>query len=180
MLYEVITVSEYGADALRLYEMFMGPLEVSKPWMTAGLVGVTRFLERMYALGEKPVVDAAPSADLLKLMHRTVKKVDADTSSLNFNTAISAMMVLSAELARLEALPRAAYESLVLTLAPYAPHLAEELWERLGHQESLVKAAWPAYDPALCEDDEDTIIVQVNGKLRGDFKAAKGAAKDVV
>ena len=173
-------VSEYGADALRLYEMFMGPLEVSKPWMTAGLVGVTRFLERMYALGEKPVVDAAPSADLVKLMHRTVKKVDADTASLNFNTAISAMMVLSTELARLDALPRAAYEPLVLMLAPYAPHLAEELWERLGHRESLVKAAWPAYDPALCEDDEDTIVVQVNGKLRGDFKAAKGAAKDAL
>ncbi len=173
-------VSEYGADALRLYEMFMGPLEVSKPWMTAGLVGVTRFLERMYALGEKPVVDAAPSADLLKLMHRTVKKVDADTASLNFNTAISAMMVLSTELARLEALPRTAFEPLVLMLAPYAPHLAEELWERLGHRESLVKAAWPAYDPALCEDDEDTIVVQVNGKLRGDFKAAKGADKDAI
>lgn len=173
-------VREYGADALRLYEMFMGPLEVSKPWMTAGLVGVTRFLERMYALGEKPVVDAGPSAELLKLTHKTVRKVDADTASLNFNTAISAMMVLSSELARLDSLPRAAYEPLVLMLAPYAPHLAEELWEKLGHRESLVRAAWPSYDPALCEDDEDTIVVQVNGKLRGDFKAAKGAGKDAL
>ena len=173
-------VREFGADALRLYEMFMGPLEVSKPWITAGLVGVTRFLERLYAMSEKPLTDAEPSGELLKLMHRTIKKVNGDTDTLNFNTAISAMMVLSTEAARLETLPRSLWSVLVRLVAPYAPHLAEELWAAMGNTTSVSKAPWPAYDQALCEDDEDTIIVQVNGKLRGDFKAAKGAAKDAL
>jgi len=173
-------VKEFGADALRLYEMFMGPLEVSKPWMTAGLIGVSRFLERLYAMGEKPLSDAEPSGELLRLTHRTIKKVDGDTATLNFNTAISAMMVLSAEAAKLGELPRSLWSTLVRLASPYAPHLAEELWQKMGGQGSVSKAAWPAYDPALCEDEEDTIIVQVNGKLRGDFKAAKGSAKDAL
>ncbi len=173
-------VREFGADALRLYEMFMGPLEVSKPWITAGLVGVTRFLERLYAMSEKPLTDTEPSGELLKLMHRTIKKVNGDTDTLNFNTAISAMMVLSTEAARLETLPRSLWSVLVRLVSPYAPHLAEELWANMGNTESVSKAPWPSYDQALCEDDEDTIIVQVNGKLRGDFKAAKSAAKDAL
>jgi leucyl-tRNA synthetase len=173
-------VREFGADALRLYEMFMGPLEVSKPWMTAGLVGVSRFLERLYAMGDKPLVDAEPSGELLKLMHRTIKKVDGDTSTLDFNTAVSAMMVLSTEAAKLDELPRSLWSTLVRLVSPYAPHLAEELWEKMGGQGSVSKAAWPTYDPALCEDEEDTIVVQVNGKLRGDFKAAKGTARDAL
>ncbi|OHD24681.1 MAG: leucine--tRNA ligase [Spirochaetes bacterium GWB1_59_5] len=173
-------VREFGADALRLYEMFMGPLEVSKPWITAGLVGVTRFLERLYAMSEKPLTNAEPSGELLKLMHRTIKKVNGDTDTLNFNTAISAMMVLSTEAARLQTLPRSLWSVLVRLVAPYAPHLAEELWAQMGNSGSVSKASWPAYESALCEDDEDTIIVQVNGKLRGDFKAAKGAGKDTL
>jgi len=173
-------VRDYGADALRLYEMFMGPLQVSKPWMTAGLVGVSRFLERLYALGDKPLTDAEPEGELQRLMHRTVRKVDADTASLDFNTAISAMMVLSTEAARLEALPRSLWSTLVRLVAPYAPHLAEELWERLGEGQSVSKASWPSFDPALCEEAEDLIIVQVNGKLRGDFKAQKGATREAL
>jgi leucyl-tRNA synthetase len=173
-------VREFGADALRLYEMFMGPLEVSKPWATSGLIGVSRFLERLYAMSEKPLTDTEPSGELLKLMHRTIKKVNGDTDTLNFNTAISAMMVLSTEAARLETLPRSLWSVLVRLVSPYAPHLAEELWAHMGNKQSVSKAPWPAYEGALCEDDEDTIIVQVNGKLRGDFKAAKGAARDVL
>jgi len=173
-------VREFGADALRLYEMFMGPLEVSKPWATSGLIGVSRFLERLHAMGEKPLTDAEPTGELLKLMHRTIKKVSSDTDTLNFNTAISAMMVLSTEAARLETLPRSLWSVLVRLVAPYAPHLAEELWAHMGNTDSVSKVVWPAYESALCEDDEDTIIVQVNGKLRGDFKAAKGAAKDAL
>jgi len=173
-------VREFGADALRLYEMFMGPLEVSKPWATSGLIGVSRFLERLYAMAEKPLTDAEPTGELLKLMHRTIKKVNGDTDSLNFNTAISAMMVLSTEAAKLEALPKSLWSVLVRLVAPYAPHLAEELWAGMGNTGSVSKAPWPTYESALCEDDEDTIIVQVNGKLRGDFKAAKGAAKDAL
>jgi leucyl-tRNA synthetase len=168
-------VREFGADAMRMYEMFMGPLEVSKPWMTAGLIGVSRFLERLWALGEKPLVDEEPTGEVLKLLHRTIRKVTDDTASINLNTAISAMMILSNEAARLERLPRNLWTAMVLMVSPYAPHLGEELWQRLGQPDSIAKAAWPSYDPVLCEDDEDTIVVQVNGKLRADFKAAKGA-----
>ncbi|MBN1520311.1 MAG: leucine--tRNA ligase [Spirochaetales bacterium] len=171
-------VAEVGADALRVFIMFMGPIEAEKPWSTAGLTGVSRFLERCWALGDKPVTDAAPDQGLLRLCHKTVRKVSEDTGSMNYNTAISQMMVYSAELAKLDALPRELYDPLVLMLAPYAPHLAEELWEKLGHADSIVEAAWPRWDPALCEDDELTVVVQVNGKLRGDFKAGKDAGKD--
>lgn len=170
-------VREYGADAMRVYEMFMGPLEVSKPWATAGLVGVSRFLERLWAMGEKPLSDAEPEGELLKLMHKTIRKVSDDTSSLNFNTAISAMMVLSSEANKLDAIPRSLWSALVRMVAPYAPHLGEELWRRAGESESVSKAPWPAYEPALCEDDELTVVVQVNGKLRADFRAAKDADK---
>ena len=170
-------VREYGADAMRVYEMFMGPLEVSKPWATAGLVGVSRFLERLWAMGEKPLSDAEPEGELLKLMHKTIRKVSDDTSTLNFNTAISAMMVLSSEANKLDAIPRSLWSALVRMVAPYAPHLGEELWQKLGESGSVAKAAWPGYDPALCEDDELTVVVQVNGKLRADFRSSKDADK---
>ena len=174
-------VSTEGADALRVFIMFMGPIEAEKPWSTAGLTGVVRFLERCWALGEKPVTDAAPAdRELERLLHKTVKKVSADTGSMNYNTAISQMMVYSAALAKLDAIPRSLFEPLVLMLAPYAPHLAEELWQRLGHGDSLVAAAWPTFDPRLCEDEEDTIVVQVNGKLRADFKAPKGTGREAL
>jgi leucyl-tRNA synthetase len=170
-------VAEVGADALRVFIMFMGPIEAEKPWSTAGLTGVSRFLERCYSLGEKPVTEAAAEPALVKLLHKTVKKVTRDTSSMNYNTAISQMMVYSTELARLEALPRSLFEPLVLMLAPYAPHLAEELWEGLGHPKSLVKATWPSWDEALAADDEKEIVVQVNGKIRERFAAASGTAE---
>ena len=171
-------VREHGADALRVYEMFMGPLEVSKPWSTAGISGSARFLERLWAIGEKSSSDEAPTGDLLRLMHRTIRKVGDDTSTLNFNTAISAMMVLSSEVAKLDRVPRELWSVMVRLVAPYAPHLAEELWARMGGTGSVSGAPWPGYDPALCEEDEDTVVVQVNGKLRGEFKAARGASKD--
>ncbi|TFG80986.1 MAG: leucine--tRNA ligase, partial [Spirochaetales bacterium] len=171
-------VKEFGADTLRLYEMFMGPLEVSKPWVTAGLVGVTRFLERLYAMGGKPLTDAEPTGELQRLLHKTIRKVSDDTSSLNFNTAISAMMILSSEANKLETLPRSLWTALVLMVAPYAPHLGEELWSRMGNPESVGTARWPEFDPVLCEDDEVTVVVQVNGKLRADFRAAKDTPGD--
>jgi leucyl-tRNA synthetase len=167
-------VREFGADSMRVYEMFMGPLEVSKPWATAGLIGVSRFLEKTWALSERPLVDAEPSRESLKALNKTVKKVDGDTSSLNFNTAISAMMIYVNELGRIEALSRSLWEPLILMLAPYAPHLAEELWERAGHTKSLVREAWPTYDDALCADESKEIVVQVNGKIRERFSAASG------
>lgn len=178
-------IKEYGADSMRVYEMFMGPLEVSKPWATAGLVGVSRFLERLWALGEKPLADTPEAAGLsgeetqniLRLLHKTIKKVTDDTATLNFNTAISAMMVYSSELAKLEKLPRSFWEPLIQMVGPYAPHLAEELWEKLGHQESISKSQWPRYDGSLAADNEATIVVQVNGKIRDKFTAPVGTAK---
>jgi leucyl-tRNA synthetase len=171
-------IKEFGADSMRVYEMFMGPLEVSKPWATAGLVGVSRFLERLWAIGEKPVSDAAPTAEQLKLLHKTIKKVGDDTDSLNFNTAISAMMVLSTEIAKCEQVPRALWEPMVKMVGPYAPHLGEELWQKLGKKESLSKAPWPVYEASLAADDEVTVVVQVNGKLRDKFTAPVGTGKE--
>ncbi|MDR3338343.1 MAG: leucine--tRNA ligase [Treponema sp.] len=173
-------VKNYGADSMRVYEMFMGPLEVTKPWLTAGLVGVSRFLERLWAIGGKPLTDDLPAqgADkLIKLMHKTIKKVSADTNTLNFNTAISAMMVYSNELARLEQIPRMLWEPLVQMTSAYAPHIGEELWEKLGHKESASKSRWPSYDEKLTVDNEVTIVVQVNGKIRDKFTAGAGTGK---
>jgi len=177
-------IKEYGADSLRLYEMFLGPLEVSKPWISSGIIGVSRFLERLWAVGEKPLCDAAPGsekaggAELQKLLHRTIKKVTGDTSTLNFNTAISAMMIYSNELVKLTEIPRAMWEPLVIMAGAYAPHLGEELWEKLGHKDSVSACLWPSYDEALTVFDEVTVVVQVNGKIRDKFTAAAGAAKE--
>ncbi len=173
-------IKEYGADSMRVYEMFMGPLEVSKPWATAGLVGVSRFLERLWAIGEKPIADIEPTAEQLKLLHKTIKKVGDDTNSLAFNTAISVMMVLSTEIAKCDPVPRSLWEPLVKMVGPYAPHLAEDLWEKLGYAESISKAPWPVYDASLAADDESTIVVQVNGKLRDKFTVPVGTSKDEI
>jgi len=167
-------IRDFGADSMRVYEMFMGPLQVSKPWATAGLVGVSRFLEKVWAIADKPASGDAPSPEHAKLLHKTIKKVSGDTSTLDFNTAISQMMIFCNEVGRLPVLPRALWEPFVLLLAPYAPHLAEELWERLGHAKSLAKESWPAYDEELCADDTKEIVVQVNGKIRDRFVAASG------
>jgi len=173
-------IGEYGADSMRVYEMFMGPLEVSKPWLTAGLVGVSRFLERLWAIGEKcrpGSRDAPPPGDferVVKLMHRTIKKVSKDTSTLDFNTAISAMMIYSGELAKLAEVPPELWEPLVIMASAYAPHLGEELWEKLGHRESVSRAPWPTFDERLTIDDEATIVAQVNGKIRDKFTVAVG------
>ncbi len=171
-------VENYGADTMRVYEMFMGPLEVSKPWSTAGLVGVSRFLERLWALSERPVVEEPLSPELEKLLHKTIKKVTNDTATLNFNTAISQMMIYSNELAKLESMPRAAWEPFVLLIAPYAPHLGEELWAKLGHEGSVSKVSWPAYCEELTRDEEKEIVVQVNGKVRSKFTAPANTPKE--
>jgi leucyl-tRNA synthetase len=170
-------VKNYGADSMRLYEMFMGPLEITKPWLTSGLIGISRFLERLWAIGEKPVTEeSAASPELLRLLHKTIKKVSADTETLDFNTAISAMMIYSNELIKLNEMPRSFWEPLVKMLSCYAPHLGEELWEKLGHGESVSKESWPAWDEALCAESEVTIVVQVQGRIRDKFTAAPETA----
>jgi len=208
-------IKEYGADSLRLYEMFLGPLEVSKPWISSGIIGVSRFLERLWAISEKlvcapenstrtgeriveqmqhgvgqvkattttkfegPHVSNYPDMEqLTKLLHRTIKKVTDDTSIINFNTAISAMMIYSSELAKLAEIPRALWEPLVIMAGAYAPHLGEELWEKLGHKGSVSACRWPVYDKQLTVFDEVTVVIQVNGKIRDKFIATAGTAKD--
>ncbi len=177
-------IRDFGADSCRLYEMFMGPLEVSKPWSTQGLIGVSRFLERVWALSEKPMtagprddLSTPEAAELSKLLHKTIKKVTDDTATINFNTAISQMMIFTNELTKRESFPKALWADFVKLLAPYAPHLGEELWQRLGNNNSIAYAAWPTFDPALCVDATCTVVVQVNGKIRDKFEAAADADK---
>ena len=164
-------VKESGADTLRLYEMFMGPLEATKPWNMQGVEGIYRFLGRVWRLfctedGQLLVDDSLPDAKLVKALHQTIKKVGGDTAALAFNTAIAQMMIFVNELTAQESRPRAVLEPFVLVLAPYAPHLAEELWQKLGHPQTLTCEPWPKFDPALLVENTVTIVVQVNGKVR--------------
>ncbi|MFW6288889.1 MAG: leucine--tRNA ligase [Spirochaetota bacterium] len=170
-------VADFGADSMRMYEMFMGPLEVAKPWSTNGLAGVHRFLDRVYRLSERDLVDDEPPEVLLRLLHKTIRKVTEDTGSLAFNTAIAQMMIFVNELFKVETLYRKLWEPFVLLLAPYAPHLGEELWTRLGHQPSVSRVGWPEYDPNLTVDEEVEIVLQINGKVRSRMHAPAGTDK---
>jgi leucyl-tRNA synthetase len=180
-------MDQFGADAVRLYEMFMGPLEAMKPWSTRGVEGVTRFLERVWRLMvneegalSSAVVSTASSLDQQRLLHQTIKKVTEDIEALRFNTAISQMMVFTNELTKIEQRPRALLEPFVLLLAPFAPHLAEELWTILGHKPSVSQQSWPAFDPALTISERLTIPVQVNGKLRSKIEVGHDAPRDLI
>ncbi len=169
-------VRQYGADALRLYEMFMGPLEAVKPWQTSQIQGVVRFRDRLYGVGHQPLVGEMD--DLTRrLLHRTVKKVTTDIEAMAFNTAISTLMVLVNHLARLPAPPRDAVRALVLLVSPFAPHVAEELWRHLGHAESLAYEPWPTWDERLAVEDVIEMPVQVNGKVRGRVQLARDASE---
>ena len=172
-------IRDYGADSVRMYEMFMGPLEISKPWNTNGLIGIHRFLEKIWAVSEKPMTDEdmegkleGKVAELRKLYHKTVKKVSQDTDTLNFNTAISQMMIFINDASKMESVPKALWSGFVKMLSPYAPHLGEELWEKLGNTNTIAYESWPTYKEELCQDDSCTIVVQINGKKRADFQAA--------
>ena len=169
-------VQAHGADCLRLYEMFMGPLEATKPWQSSQIQGVVRFRDRAFALVHKPSTDEL-DADTSRLMHRTIKKVGDDVEALSFNTAISAMMVFVNHLSGLPAVPRRALRALTLVLAPFAPHVAEEMWHLTGHDGFVARAEWPTFDPAETVDDVIEMAVQVNGKVRGRVKLAKDAAE---
>lgn len=173
-------IRNYGADSCRVYEMFMGPLEVSKPWATQGLIGVSRFLERVWSLSEKPMTDAVPDAEILKILHRTIKKVTEDTASLDFNTAISQMMIFTNELNKKEAFPKSVWLEFIKLLSPYAPHLGEELWQKMGNKDSIAYVSWPTYNKALCADLTCTVVVQINGKIRDKFEAPVGTSKETL
>ncbi|HUV64945.1 MAG TPA: class I tRNA ligase family protein, partial [Sedimentisphaerales bacterium] len=167
-------IAGYGADSMRLYEMFMGPLEAMKPWSMQGVEGVYRFLARLWrAVVDKDtgeldaaVKDAPADEATLRLLNQTIKKVGDDVETFSFNTAISAMMIFVNHLGRLSVRPRRVVEKLVLIVAPFAPHIAEELWERLGHAESLAYEPWPEYDKELIKEKEIELAVQVNGKIK--------------
>ena len=181
-------VNEYGADSLRLYEMFMGPLEATKPWSMRGVEGVYRFLSRVWRVfiddraeevGLSPQVSSeAPEAETLRLLHHTIKRVTEDLDAMRFNTAIAAMMEYTNHLTPLVIRPRTALEPFVLLLAPFAPHLAEELWQALGHGSTLAYEPWPVFDPALLVASTIEVPVQVNGKIRARLSVAPDIGKD--
>lgn len=170
-------VSDYGADSLRLYEMFMGPLRETKVWNTKSVEGVHRFLARSWRLLCDGVDDVEATPEQLKATSAMVKKVTNDTEEMRFNTAISAMMEFTNFATKWENRPRSALEPFILALSPYAPHIAEELWERCGHSESLAYAPWPQYNESLLVETEVTLPVQVNGKVRGNVLVDKAAAE---
>jgi leucyl-tRNA synthetase len=161
-------VENYGADSLRLYEVFMGPLEGSAIWQTDGLSGTRRFLERAWrvfemSMGEQ-VIDDSPETE--RLLHQTIKKVGDDLEKLQLNTAVSQLMIFINHAIAQNGISREAMSSFVRLLAPFAPHVSEEIWQALGNEELVLNAPWPSYDPEKCLEDEVTIVVQVNGKLR--------------
>ena len=172
-------IKAYGADSVRMYEMFMGPLTMSKPWSTQGIVGIHRFLEKVWAVSEKPMNDIDISGKLedkalisaRKTFAQTIKKVTDDTATLNFNTAISQMMIFINEISKLPEIPKAMWSDFVKVLSPYAPHLGEELWQKLGNNNTIAYESWPVFSEDFAKDDEKTIVVMVNGKKRDTFEA---------
>lgn len=181
-------ISEYGADTVRAYIMFLGPLEGTKPWDSKGINGVHRFLNRIWrlAVNEDNVTDLsritndAPSRKIERLLHQTIKKVTDDIEDLRFNTAISAMMILLNAIEEEQLVSREVYEALLKLLNPFAPHITEELWQRLGHPAVLVQEHWPHYDGAKAAEDNITLILQVNGKLRDKLEVPIGLSREAL
>jgi leucyl-tRNA synthetase len=181
-------VRDYGADSLRLYEMFMGPLEATKPWVMNGVGGVRGFLDRVWRLivDEKSdelcvsdaVVDMQCDDEQLRVLHQTIRKVTDDTQAMSFNTAIAKMMEFSNHFTRCEKRPRAALETFLILLNPYAPHLCEELWSILGHTESIALQPWPVWDEAALAESSIEIPVQINGKLKAKIHVPPDATAD--
>lgn len=174
-------VTEYGADSLRLYEMFMGPLEKSKPWSMNGVKGVFNFLSRInrfFLDNGNYVEEANEDISNLKELHKAIKKVTSDIEILHFNTAISGMMIFVNHVHKTGKISKATAEKFALILSPFAPHLAEEIWEHLGHTTSLAYEKWPEFNPELAKDSTITIAVQINGKTRGAFEVDPEISKE--
>jgi len=175
-------VANYGADSFRMYEMFMGPLEKSKPWSTANIDGIFRFLNRIWRnfVHESKLTDRAPNEKEQRSINSTVKKISDDIEQLRFNTAISQLMICHNEISEQENISKEVAEKFILLLAPFAPHMAEEVWEIFGHKGSTLNVAWPKLDPQFLVIDEVNYVVQVNGKLRGNVTASVTAPQEVV
>jgi leucyl-tRNA synthetase len=164
-------IDKYGADTLRLYEMFLGPLEASKPWSTSGIDGVYKFLRRFWNLfhdgqGNWNVSDAEPTKEELKALHKVIKKVEYDVEHYSFNTSVSEFMICANELSSLKCNKRAILEPLTIVLASYAPHITEELWEKLGHADSILNARYPAFDESYLKENDFEYPISINGKVR--------------
>jgi len=173
-------VNEYGADTLRMYELFLSDFRDAAPWDTDAIVGVRRFLDRAQTIFETPRF-ASDDMKAMKLLHKTIKKVGEDIEAFKFNTAISALMILLNEGLPKDSESQAEWkESFAILLHPFAPHLAEELWSMLGKTVSIFEASWPEYQEFMLVDDEVTIAVQINGKLRGTFTFLNGVAQEEV
>jgi leucyl-tRNA synthetase len=171
-------VEYFGADALRLYEMFMGPLEDSKLWNTGSIVGQRRFLEKIWKLHSKVANDVAEEKSIQTILHKTVKKVTEDIESMCFNTAISSLMVLVNEMSQAEKISRQSFSALLLLASPFVPHITEELWESLGNSHSIFLQAWPKYDERYLCDESIEMVIQVNGKLRAKLQMLSGASRE--
>ncbi len=177
-------VKEYGADTLRMYEMFMGPLEDMKPWDSRGIVGVKRFLDKIFNIISNVECRMTRTdqrlkiedQNIYKLLHKTIKKVAEDIENLRFNTAISAMMIFINHISNTDTshVSIDIIKKFLIILSPFAPHLTEELWEKLGHKVSIFKEEWPKYDKKLVIDANVTIVIQVNGKLRDTIEVERG------
>lgn len=181
-------VKDYGADSMRLYEMFMGPLEATKPWSMQGVEGVHRFLQRVWRMVIDPqsgrvldcVSDSQADEATVRLLHQTIKKVTEDIEVFAFNTAISQMMIFVNYLSRQEVRPKKIIEQFVLILSPFAPHIAEEIWQRLGHTQTLAYEMWPAFDPNLAKEKEIEMAVQVLGKIKDKIIVSADAAEEQI
>ncbi len=171
-------INEYGADTLRMYEMFMGPLEADKPWSARGVEGTRKFLERIFRVFDSGKVVESENKNLEKVYHQTVKKISEDFEKLSFNTAISQMMIFINAVYKEDTLPKEYAEGFVKLLSPVCPFLAEELWSMLGHDNTIAYEAWPIYDEAKLVEDEIEVPVQINGKVRAVIKVAKEATSD--
>lgn len=172
-------VRDYGADALRLYEMFMGPLEADKPWDQNGIEGSKRFIERIWRLyTEEDKIQKDSNENLTKTYHQTVKKVTNDFENLNFNTAISQMMIFINAVYKEKIFPLEYAEGFIKMFSAICPHIAEEIWERLGHNSTIAYETWPAFEEELTKEEMFTLVVQINGKVRGKMEIPNDLSKD--
>ena len=171
-------VAQYGADTLRLYEMFLGPVEASKPWDTNGIDGCFRFLKKFWKLYQQELNDNEPSKESLKSVHKLIKKVSGDIEQFSYNTAISAFMICVNELGQQKCNNRGLLRSLLILIAPFAPHIAEELWEAIGEKNSVCDAQWPTWDEANLTEDEVQLTISFNGKARFQMTFPTDASKE--
>jgi len=177
---------QYGADTLRMYEMFLGPLEQAKPWSTAGITGVHSFLKKMWRLFHSGaeesfvVTEEGATKENLKTLHKTIKKVEEDIENFSFNTSVSTFMIAINELSSQKCTSKEVLEPLVILLSPYAPHIAEELWNKLGNEESISEAPFPVFEEKYLIENTKVYPVSFNGKMRFTLELSLGLSKDEI